>query len=138
MKTSDGTSKNSKFRVARYEKEKGNRSEANKVEAKGGKMGAVMDGMESETEQKPQAKQAGPNQGMAPSKPNDIHITHDDATGMHHVTVVHPDGTEEHSDHASRADAHFHGAQAAGAADEQENPELKNDKFQTQENDHDE
>lgn len=128
MKTSDGTSKNSKFRVSRYEKEKGKRSEANAIEGKG-KMGAVMDGMESQGEPK-QAAPTGPAEGMAPRKAREIHITHDDASGMHHVTTIHDDGTEEHSDHPSRQEAHFHGAQAAGAADEavaSGEPEVAND-----------
>lgn len=48
------------------------------------------------------------------AKASELHITHDHASGRHHVHVVNEDGTEAHSDHASPEEAHMQAANAAG------------------------
>lgn len=122
FQSKDGKKNNSKFRMNRRDREnavedgmekapapkKGLRAQANEIEAKGKK-----DGGYEQEEQAEEQISPGIHQKVA----RELHVTHDDASGMHHVHAVHDDGTEEHSDHPSRAEAHFHAAHVAGAAD---------------------
>src|SRR6185437_1981343 len=54
-----------------------------------------------------------------------VEIEHDHAAGKHHVTSHHG-GKKHHSEHGSAAEAHMHGAQAAGVNEEQqESPQFE-------------
>jgi hypothetical protein len=127
----DGKKSNSKFRANRRDREsavqdgmesqKGPRAQANAVEGKGNKS------PESREEKSKPAQVSGGASDMGGdvnsqaagtmgAKAKEVHITHDDNMGHHHVHVVHHNGMEEHTDHQSRDEAHFHGAMSAGVA----------------------
>lgn len=121
----DGKNNNSKFRASRRDKEMasvkegmqstkgpsgGVRSQANAIEGKS----APSKGGASDTGG-PVNAQAG---GTMPAKAKEVHITHDDNMGHHHVHTVMDNGMEEHTDHQSREEAHFHGAMSAGVEGE--------------------
>jgi hypothetical protein len=50
----------------------------------------------------------------------EVHMTHDEAIGSHHVHSAHPDGHMHESDHASKEEAHEHGKKLAGIGGEGE------------------
>ncbi len=121
FKSSDGKNNNSKFRANRRDKAAqegmeskpaGPRAQANAVEGKGQSKPTMSSGGASDT--------GGPvnaQGGQAPTaKAKEVHITHDDNMGHHHVHTVMDNGQEEHTDHQSRDEAHFHGAMSAGVA----------------------
>ena len=119
FKSSDGKNNNSKFRANRRDKaaqegmesqkSPGPRAQANAVE---GKSKTMSSGGASDTGG-PVNAQGG--QAM-PAKAKEVHITHDDNMGHHHVHTIDDQGNEEHTDHQSRDEAHFHGAMSAGVA----------------------
>jgi len=96
------------------EKPEGNRAQANKIEAKGSK---------------PMATGAGDDggpvnasaEGTMAAKAKEVHITHGPEGS--HVHTIMDNGQEEHTDHASPEEAHFHGAMSAGVAAGGTNPE---------------
>lgn len=53
-----------------------------------------------------------------------VEIEHDHAAGKHHVTSHHG-GKKHHSEHGSAAEAHMHGARAAGVEEQQESPQFE-------------
>jgi len=129
FKSSDGKNNNSKFRANRRDKAaqdgmksvgEGNKAQANKIEGKGQKSPESR-----EESSKPAPVSGGASDTGAPvnaqggsamkAKAKEVHITHDDNMGHHHVHSVHEDGSEEHTDHPSREEAHYHAAMSAGA-----------------------
>jgi hypothetical protein len=109
-------------------KSKAGKSYGNKFKAsRADRESAVQDGMESTKGPRSQANAieggasdtGGPVNAQAgatmPAKAKEVHITHDDNAGHHHVHTVMDNGQEEHTDHQSREEAHFHGAKSAGA-----------------------
>ena len=150
MKSKDGKRNGSSFRMHKYDsehegKEPGPRSEAHKIMAS-----TSPDGHES----KEPKESKEPGEGKGPSgepwqkeenleeqihpgihdavkqmaaehgPAHTIHITHDHASGMHHVHHVHSDGFEHHADHPTADHAHMHAAHAAGVQiPGMENPE---------------
>ena len=115
FKTSDGKSKNSKFRAGRYDKEKGARAQADAMgQGQGERQATKNQGSETDSEQSRQpsrkpAPKGDPESGQQ-SDPGyrELHVLHDDNQGHHSVSVVHHDGRQEHIEHASRGDAHEH------------------------------
>jgi hypothetical protein len=119
---------NSKFRANRADKavqdgmesQKGPRAQANEVEGKGRSPES------REEKSKPSPVSGGASDmggdvnsqaaGTMGAKAKEVHITHDDNSGHHHVHTVMDNGMEEHTDHQSRDEAHFHGAMSAGVA----------------------
>jgi len=127
----DGKNNNSKFRANRRDKAaqdgmksvgEGNKAQANKIEGKGQKS---PESREEKSKPAPVSGGAGDNggpvnegaQGTMAAKAKEVHITHDDNSGHHHVHTVMDNGMEEHSDHPSREEAHYHGAMSAGAGE---------------------
>lgn len=74
---------------------------------------------------------ADPAQVVAEHGPaNDVHVTHDHATGKHHVTSTHEDGHVEESDHGSAAEAHDHAKALSEDAGSQEPDELEGAEYE--------
>jgi hypothetical protein len=132
FKSQTGKSYGSKFRANRADKaakdgmekspapdaSKGKRAEANAIEGKGET--AQHANAPAKAPSAPGAGDGGgpvnaPASGTMAAKASEVHITHDHANNVHHVHARMSDGTEMHSDHASPEEAHFAGAQAAGA-----------------------
>ena len=127
----DGKKSNSKFRANRRDREsavqdgmesqKGPKAQANAVEGKGRSPES------REEKSKPAQVSGGASDmggdvnsqaaGTMGAKAKEVHITHDDNMGHHHVHTVMDSGEEQHSDHPSREEAHYHGAMAAGAGE---------------------
>lgn len=105
--TVGGKSKNSKFRQSRYNKEN--------APAEQGQSSRAHE-LTGTTPSRPSAEHEdhGSEPGTEQSKARELHMSFDDEGGVHHVHAVHDDGTEEHSDHASRDEAMYHGAKKAG------------------------
>jgi|SRR5882672_6048791 len=121
FKDKSGKNFNSKFRASKSDREsavkegmdsapapKGNRSQANAIEGKGSKAPA-MDTGAGDDGGPVNASAAGTMQAKA----KEVHITHSPEGS--HVHTVMDNGMEEHTDHPTREEAHFHGAMAAGA-----------------------
>ena len=119
----------SKFRNAR--REKGARAQASEAEAR---PTSARDAQLAE-QVAPQADggmmsgdagMAGGEDGTAHGPAQEIHIVIEPTSGAYHVTSVHPDGYEDHSDHMTPEDAHAHAARMGGVqpqGDEPETPE---------------
>jgi hypothetical protein len=103
----------SKFRKNRSEREGGERAAANKLKGKPD---------QAAEEQMEEQVAPGIHEKLA-ARAREAHITHDHAAGRHHVHLVHEDGTESHSDHASAEEAHMQAANGAGVGMTHENPE---------------
>ena len=111
-RSADGTPHSSKLTMKRYEKEKGSRSKANALEGKGGAAAGGTTPKEGDaTTPQESVDQQAPGAGQ--QRARELHMTFDDAGGNHHVHAVHEDGTEEHTDHATREDAMIYSGKKA-------------------------
>lgn len=130
FKSADGKNNNSKFRANRRDREsavkdgmesakpKGNRAEANAIEAKGTK-GPAMDTGAGDDGGPVNAQGAATPQAKA----KEVHITHGPEGSHVHAVMDNNPANDQHSDHASPEEAHFHGATVAGVAAGGENPD---------------
>ena len=98
----------SKFRENRAEKDGASKPEGKRAEAN------QLKGVSPQQEESLEEQIAPGIHQQVQSKARELHITHDHASGRHHVHVVNEDGTETHSDHASPEEAHMQAANAAG------------------------
>ena len=122
-----------------------NRADANKSDdagkAKGARSQASAEGLGkmSEGQEEKLEEQVAPGiHDKVAAKARELHLTHDDGAGRHHVHAVNSDGTENHTDHASREEAHLQAATAAGVnypmnrenPETDSNPQAMNDDFE--------